>query len=126
MKRVVILFFLISIFASLNLFSQQDGNNNLFGVPKISLGRNATDTLLAVAGRSIEFVPGPKSLDGDDLADIIVPDYNDGGRVHVFEQVSKNSLEFKLVWSSPKKKPRANGAISPGPSSTPRMVTYGE
>jgi len=126
MKRVVTLFFLISIFASLNLFSQQDGNNNLFGVPKISLGRNATDTLLAVAGRSIEFVPGPKSLDGDDLADIIVPDYNDGGRVHVFEQVSKNSLEFKLVWSSPKKKPRANGAISPGPSSTPRMVTYGD
>lgn len=126
MKKVVTLSFILLILFSFNSFAQQDGNNKLFGVPKISLGIKGTDTIVAVAGRSIEFVPGPNSLDGDDLADIIIPDYNKGGRVHVFEQVAKNSLEFKLVWSSPALKPRSTGTIPTGPSSTPRMVTFGD
>jgi hypothetical protein len=106
-------------------YSQQDGDNTLWGLPKISLGMKGADTVPALAGRAIAFVPGPNSLDGDDLADIIATDYNTG-RVFVFEQAAKNSLDFKLVWASPNKKPKWSGVIPASPQGTPRTVTYGD
>jgi len=103
---------------------QTDGDNRMFGVPVLSRAIFGTDSLKPVAGRSIVFVPGDNNqdLDRDGLAEIIAPDYNDGGRVHVFEQVAKNSLRFQEVWASKKLKPRYTGVISAGPGSTPRTA----
>jgi hypothetical protein len=107
-------------------FSQQDGDNSLWGIPKISLAMNNVDTLKSLASRAIAFIPGPNSLDGDDLADIIVTDWL-YGRVYVFEQVSKTSLEFKLVWTSPKKKAKSDGIVPDiNKYGTPRAVTFGD
>jgi hypothetical protein len=125
MKKLVTVVFIFMCFSTI-LFAQKDGDNTLFGIPKINLGYSTVDTAAPLAGRAIVVIPGPKSLDGDDLTDIIVTDYN-YGRVHVFEQVAKNSLDFKLVWSSPKKKIKlSTGSIPLSPQGSPRTVTYGD
>jgi hypothetical protein len=58
-----------------------------------------------------------KDLDKDGKQELIATDYSNGGKVHVFEMTSPNTLE--LVWSSP---PRT-GASS---GSTPRCPRTGD
>jgi hypothetical protein len=124
MKKVVTLSFLLLFIFSFNAFAQ-DGNNKLFGVPNLSKYKSTVDSSTD-GGRSICFIPGPNSLDGDALADIVSVDYIDGGNVCVFEQVALNSLEFKLVWKSKKLKLNAAGAHVRKATSnvTPRTVTW--
>ena len=58
-----------------------------------------------------------KDLDKDGKQELIVTDYSNGGKVHVFEMTSPNTLE--LVWSSP---PRTNATSG----STPRAPRTGD
>ncbi|MBI2619090.1 MAG: T9SS type A sorting domain-containing protein [Ignavibacteriales bacterium] len=78
-----------------------DGTNQFELIPP-TRGINETIgvTTGRLAGRDLIIVPGPNSLDGDDLADIVVTDYARGGTIHVFEQVNPSSLQFQLVYSS--------------------------
>ena len=122
MKRLSAFIFIVMVMSSFSSFAQQDGNNNLFGVPGIQLFESDSIVTSSV-GRSMCYVPASEKLDGEELANIIVTDYGFGGRVHVFKQIHKNSLGFKLVWTSKSKSPNRSDY---GPSSTPRSVIYGD
>lgn len=128
MKQIVTIAKLLSlacvIFTSTAISQVADGVNK-FGVTTLSPGVKGTDSLGTDIGRDIVIVPSPGSLDGDNLTDIVVTDYEGGGRVHVFEQESAGSLKFNLVWTS-KTPALALARKKNGPGSTPRTVVVGD
>ena len=109
-----------------SLFGQVvDGVNKYQFIKTLSRGVKGTDSTGTDVGRDVMIVPGPNSLDGDNLADLVVTDYQGSGRVHVFEQSATNSLVFNLVWTS--KTPSLSLAKNKnGPQSTPRTVAVGD
>ncbi len=56
-------------------------------------------------------------VDGDNRSEIAVTNYNDQGRVHIFEAVGNDTM--RLVWTSPR-------VASGGGGSTPRYVMFGD
>lgn len=56
-------------------------------------------------------------VDGDNRSEIAVTNYNDQGRVHIFEAVGNDTM--RLVWTSPR-------VGSGGGASTPRYVMFGD
>jgi hypothetical protein len=63
--------------------------------------------------RCCAFDPNPEK---DGKSEIAVTNYNDNGHVHIFQTVGNDSI--KLVWTSP--------TLTPGGSSTPRYVLFGD
>ncbi|MCB0270836.1 MAG: VCBS repeat-containing protein, partial [Calditrichaeota bacterium] len=107
---------LLSIFA---LYAQQplDGENE-YRLAAVNPLANSIDTLTQGSGRGIWVADNP-DLDNDGKPEILVTDYQNGGRIFVYEMEGDDALE--LVWVSPK---LATDRIGGG--STPRSVTTGD
>jgi hypothetical protein len=80
----------------------------------------APDTITCSSGRGV-FVADDPDLDGDGKPEILVTEYSNGGRVHVFEVAGNDLLEH--VWSSKK---LAASIATGGSGSTPRSVSVGD
>ncbi len=125
MKQIVSIFVLfLSVLFLTNTMRGQVSGNVPDGTNRFTLsGSNArADSINSTfeVGRDIFLVEGPNSLDGDNLADLVVTDYRNGGRVLVFEQDSKSSLNFHLVFKSDSLGPLTGGG------SSPRTLTVGD
>ena len=117
MKRIFTLLFFSMIILSYFALAQTP----IYGLRDISL-----DTSLVHSdARSVLYVPASEKLDGDELANIIVPTYKGAGGFYVFKQVAKNSLQFKVVYTTPFKGSTIAGQ-NDGQQSTPRCVAYGD
>ncbi|GJQ62589.1 MAG: hypothetical protein SCALA702_16420 [Melioribacteraceae bacterium] len=112
--RKFLLLISVVLVSSTMLFGQslQDiGNNNPTGFDP---GNTEAPWFSDQGARSVWFAG---DMDQDGKPELIATDYSNGGRVHVFELASTNTLE--LVWSSP-----LNGEDNP--NSTPRWVQTGD
>jgi hypothetical protein len=111
--------FCCAILGFTSLFAQPpaDGENE-YRLSAVNQRAVGLDTLTSDAGRGIWVAHDP-DLDGDGKPEIIVTDYQKGGRVFVYEVVGNDRVEF--VWASPV----LNDTL-PGGGSTPRMVTTGD
>lgn len=67
--------------------------------------------------KSIRGCAFAQDVDGDGKSEIAVTNYNNNGRVHIFEAVGNDSIQ--LVWTSPQ-------VASGGGASTPRYVLFGD
>ncbi len=106
---------LISFFS---VHAQLTSGENDFRLAAVNPLAKGLDTLTSDAGRGIWVAHDP-DLDGDGLPEVIVTDYQNGGRVFVYEVVGDDKLEF--VWASPViDSTRAGGGLSP------RSVTTGD
>ncbi|MEJ2634375.1 MAG: FG-GAP-like repeat-containing protein [Calditrichia bacterium] len=98
--------------------AQLISGDNDFRLGAVNPLASTADTLTSDAGRGIWVAHDP-DLDNDGLPEIIVTDYQMGGRVFVYEVVGNDKLEF--VWASPViDSTRAGGGLSP------RSVTTGD
>lgn len=113
MKKLqfTLLFFIIGTLTSFGQVTNTANWNvaNVSGMPDTTRPW-ATDK----GARTVHFAG---DLDNDGKPDFVVTDYTNGGRVHVLELTSPNTLE--LVWSSP-----TRVGVSSG--STPRWVRSGD
>ncbi len=102
-----------------NSFAQQpaDGENR-YKLAAVNPRFISPDTLEASVGRGIWVAHDP-DLDNDGKPEILITQYDKGGRILVFEVVGDDKIEF--VWSS--KTLEENGA---GGGSTPRSVITGD
>ncbi len=114
--------FLISIFSIfillVGLWAQPAPGENEFKLSAVNPLASGLDTIDADAGRGIWVAHDP-DLDNDGKPEILITDYQMGGRVYVYELVGNNQLE--LIWVSP-----VLDSLRPGDGSTPRMVTTGD
>lgn len=109
------------LFFSLNNMVAQpaDGENEYrLASTNLQAAMDAADILTSDAGRGVHVAHDP-DLDGDGLPEILVTEYQKGGRVFVYEVVADDHIEF--VWASPV----LNDSLSGG-GSTPRSVTTGD
>ncbi len=102
-----------------NSFAQQpaDGENR-YKLAAVNPRFLSPDTLEASVGRGIWVAHNP-DLDNDGKPEILITQYDKGGRILVFEVVGDDQIEY--VWSS--KILEENGT---GGGSTPRSVTTGD
>ncbi len=92
--------------------------DNEYRLSAINQRATTVDTITADAGRGMYVAANP-DLDNDGKPEIIVTDYQMGGRVFVYEVVGNDRLEF--VWASP-----VIDSTRSGGGSTPRSVTVGD
>ncbi len=114
--------FIVSLFVlfmlMINLQAQPAAGENEYKLSAVNPRATGIDTIDADAGRGIWVAHDP-DLDNDGKPEIIVTDYQLGGRVYVYEVIGDNQLE--LVWVSP-----VLDSLQPGGGSTPRCVTTGD
>lgn len=79
-----------------NSFAQVDGENNNFVLKSTSFG---FDDFWKNGGGGIRGLVAGTDIDKDGLYEIITTDYDDGGKVHIFEITGDNQLQW--IWSSP-------------------------
>ena len=118
MKKMLILFFFITICASLVNAQTTEITAEKIAVFTVPSTGDVADSLLPYKGdlgvRRV-IVADP---DNDGVQEIIATDYTNGGRVHVMEVVGDTVLE--IVWSSP-------ASWNPnGSGSTPRFPQVGD
>jgi len=94
-----------------------DGQNE-YRLSAVNPRATTIDTLTNDAGRGIWVADNP-DLDGDGKPEIIITDYQKGGRVFVYEVIGNDLLE--LVWTSPV----LNDQLGRD-SESPRSVTTGD
>ena len=111
-----VLFFMLTV---PSLFAQAPASGeNEYRLSAINPRATTVDTITADAGRGLTVAVNP-DLDGDGKPEIIVTDYQMGGRVFVYEVVGNDKLEF--IWASP-----PIDSTRSGGGSTPRSVTTGD
>lgn len=125
MKRVLLSIIIIGLgmawFTPVKAQQPADGENSFYLSAVNNRFLAEGDTVLGCsAGRGI-FATGAPDLDQDGKPEILVTEYSYGGRVHVFEVVGNNTLEY--VWSSKKLRPTYRDEDQ-GP--TPRAITVAD
>jgi hypothetical protein len=108
--RLSLLLTLVLVILSLGTLSAQ--NDNIVWQYNYPL----EDTVLSQLG-SIRGLFYDDDLLGDGVSAIVVTNYADNGRVHLFKTIGDNAME--LVWNSPEPDTLGGG-------STPRFVTFGD
>ncbi len=111
------LFSLIFV-AQFALAQMPASGENDYRLSAINPRATGPDTITADAGRGLWVADNP-DLDNDGKPEIIVTDYQMGGRVFVYEMVDNDRLE--LIWVSP-----VIDSTRSGGGSTPRSVTTGD
>ncbi len=120
-NRMVLGMIFLSFMLTGALFAQgpADGENEYrLAATNLRAGLESPDTLTSDAGRGVAVASNP-DLDNDGYPELIVTEYQKGGRVFVYEMIGNDLLEF--VWASPP----LNDSLSGG-GSTPRSVTTGD
>ena len=101
-----------------NVCAQPLDGENEYRLSAVNPQATTSDTIDSDAGRGIWVADNP-DLDGDGKPEIIITDYQKGGRVFVYEVIGNDLLEF--VWASPPLSDTLTGG-----GSTPRSVTTGD
>ncbi len=115
-KVLVVLGTLVML--SPGIHAQPASGENEYRLAAVNPRTSGQDTIDADAGRGIWVADNP-DLDNDGKPEILITDYQLGGRVYVYEVIGNDQLE--LIWVSP-----VLDSLRPGGGSTPRSVTTGD
>ncbi|MFZ4620367.1 MAG: FG-GAP-like repeat-containing protein [Bacteroidota bacterium] len=118
MKKLCTLF-LLSLVATVIAFSQAHLGAKYTPRLKMTKPDSAWMTDIGVRGAWMT-----NDLDQDGKPELLVTDYTKSGRVHAFQAVGNDSIEW--IWSSPRLDTVAGIPFGPGSASTPRTIRTGD